>query len=624
MLYFKELEIEGFGSFQIPFVFRLDHPGLTAIKAPNGTGKTTILSALSWVCTGYPLKEGATIETWERLRTNLWRGTRVRVVFEKFDDTYEAIRCKDFTGKVQGSKGKNRLILLKNGQEIGEAKSKGKAKEMLQEILGFSYGLFKSALAMGQKVKGLVEEDNSSRVKIFEEAFDVAYINKAKEIGKTKLKNEREKLSKLESELLGYSSKQEGKEELLESLKEQSLTFDTNKKKQIKKLKAKIEEAEEKLKSCVGNKVKWSIPNSKIIVIDKSLKSITKAKDKRRKLETQLARLNGSLKFEERTYESIKKERDESWEKLQHIPTSCMECGKPYTKSERKQREGVLKANHKALETSLKITGDTITKSKSEINELTQQIASKDKLISKEKQLTKEKKVLEKQRDSFNSNEGLRSEYESQIKEYKSEIKVIKKEKFTGDISKVEKQIEKLKEEVKPIKKLARKSRKLVEDLEWCINDPLSNHGIKAFIFDQMMGDFNDLLLEYADILGFQVKFEVNMDSARKSIDAYILKNGMEIPQKDLSGGQGQLVNIAAAFALHDVVNKVLNTNILFIDEAFESLDAHNIEVVSEIIQKKAETKSVTLITHQKSFAPTNARMLALRLHQGVTQYDRP
>jgi len=623
MLNFREIEIEGFGSFQIPFTFKLDHPGLTVIKAPNGTGKTTILSALSWVCTGYPLKEGATIETWEHLRTKIWRGTKVRVAFEKNGTDYEVIRCKEFTGKVNGAKGKNRLILMKNGQEIAEAKSKGAAKELLIEILGFSYNLFKSALAMGQKVKGLVEEDNSSRVKIFEEAFNVAYINKARDIGKQKVKNERDKVQKLGSELSKLESKIEGKEELLEELTQQRDNFTKDKKAKVLKYKSKLKKVRSKLTKIKGTTDKEN-DSGKIIILKAHIKSIKKGKEEAHKLEIKITKKKSSYKYLEKNCHNLECDLIEANTKLADMPTTCFECGKEYTKQELKLRSKVVKANQKAAENAHKAAKGELDTLKTEIDYLSQQLTSKNESYTELNSLETKLKKLEKKRDKANSKKKLKEEYQAQEQEILEELSEVKKSKFTGDPEKVEKQLEKLASEKKPIKKLYRRASRKLEALQWCIDDPLSNSGIKAFIFDQMMEDFNELLLEYADILGFQVRFEVNMESARKSIEAYILRGGSEIPQKDLSGGQGQLVNIAAAFALHDVVNKVLNTNILFIDEAFESLDSNNIELVSEIIQKKADTKSVTLITHQKAFAPTNARMMALRLHQGVTQYDRP
>jgi DNA repair exonuclease SbcCD ATPase subunit len=81
------------------------------------------------------------------------------------------------------------------------------------------------------------------------------------------------------------------------------------------------------------------------------------------------------------------------------------------------------------------------------------------------------------------------------------------------------------------------------------------------------------------------------------------------VPYEDLSGGQGQLVNIAIAFAIHDVV-AADNVNLLILDEVFESLSSGNVEIVSSVISDKSADKSLFLITHQQDFTPQGAKVM--------------
>ena len=83
-----------------------------------------------------------------------------------------------------------------------------------------------------------------------------------------------------------------------------------------------------------------------------------------------------------------------------------------------------------------------------------------------------------------------------------------------------------------------------------------------------------------------------------------------------LSGGQKQLVDTSVAFAIHDVISEIRPTNIMFMDEPFESLGLNEIEIVSELVQEKAKNKSLFLITHHPSFNPMNTNDIIVSLDE--------
>jgi len=59
MINFMQLTIEGFGCYAIPKTFHFKEKGLRIIRGINGSGKTTIPSALCWGLFGKPLKENS-------------------------------------------------------------------------------------------------------------------------------------------------------------------------------------------------------------------------------------------------------------------------------------------------------------------------------------------------------------------------------------------------------------------------------------------------------------------------------------------------------------------------------------------------------------------------------------
>ena len=115
-----------------------------------------------------------------------------------------------------------------------------------------------------------------------------------------------------------------------------------------------------------------------------------------------------------------------------------------------------------------------------------------------------------------------------------------------------------------------------------------------------MLKATNLKLEEYFEFIGFRIEFGIDLDSARKDFYATI-NNGKEIiDYEELSGGQQQLVDVCIIFAINETINENNGCNILIMDEVFESLDPDNIEVISQIIKRKARNKIIHLITHRE------------------------
>lgn len=82
MLTFMNMNVVGFCSIEnlhIPL-----NPSCTIlIKAPNGKGKSSILSALVWAIYGKNLKGVSEVTTWEKVRPKDYSGVMVEVYFQK-------------------------------------------------------------------------------------------------------------------------------------------------------------------------------------------------------------------------------------------------------------------------------------------------------------------------------------------------------------------------------------------------------------------------------------------------------------------------------------------------------------------------------------------------------------
>lgn len=66
--------------------------------------------------------------------------------------------------------------------EVVNVKGKNKLQDAINAELGLSYTLFMNSIMFGQGIKRLIQESNSDKKKIFEEVFDLEFLNIAKGI----------------------------------------------------------------------------------------------------------------------------------------------------------------------------------------------------------------------------------------------------------------------------------------------------------------------------------------------------------------------------------------------------------------------------------------------------------
>lgn len=616
-LIFGEMFVIGYASIR-SIVFNWDQPGLNIIQAPNGSGKTQLLNALSWALFGKPLKGSVT--PWEHIRDRDYRGTMVEVNFTK-GHRYQVIRCKDYKEDVDGAKGKNRLIIKENGKNVGSLRDKKDYQAWLEKTMGYSFELFKNSIIFGQKLKRLISETGPNKKKVFDEAFEVEYIPKARKIVDLEKKKAFE----------GYQTQQRISDKLsdaidsleiqLERENEIVATFEENKQKDIKReqdeidaLKEAIKDLKEKLQDekYQGLQGQIDIKQKGVDALKKTIKDEVPIHDQKRHWEFQLKQAN---KEQIRINNSIKDTED----LIEHLPEKCSQCNKKYTPPEKTRERSRLKKILVGYQDELTNNTNFISGCNGHILEAANKLSS----ISKDKELidnlNKENKLLEELLQEYQNKVKKIEQYNDEIKKYENRIELMRSKELDNKVDSLKSRIAETRAKYLNEKKNLRKFHKDYKIKEWLMNDPLSNSGLKAFIFNQMLDKINDRLDYYSKFVGFQVVFDINMDSANKDLKTFVFWGENPVPYDDLSGGQQQSVDVASAFAIHDVVNDGRKCNILAMDEIFESLDKNNIEIVSELIQDKVSSKALYLITHRSEFSPTNANIIKIHYKEGIT-----
>lgn len=570
MIQFGNIIIEGFCS--IPYLeLNLGSKGITVIRGATGEGKTTILSALVWGAYGKNLKGKSDVNTWEKYRPKNYNGTKVEIYFDKDGKTHKITRCLKYKGEVNGAKGKDRLIYEIDAVEVSE-KNKGEIQALINADLGMSYSLFMNSILFGQGMKRLIQESSSDKKDLFEEIFELEYISKARDIAKGYYTEALREYNEISQKYSSSKEKKQSIQRMLDDLKKQA------------------------------NHVKNDL-SSRVKVLEKKLSLLAKAKKENELEET--------VTYKNRIEQRIQEARDNQKELLNKINDA-----KKKTRVSLEEFIGVIIKLLKRgdIKNSLKRLME-VKKAFGDIERL------QDKCSKLADKISNYRDKLEELRDQeYEANKVQRD-----IDLTKAEIKKLLSEKKAGVnmglIKKYKTQLSTLSDKLQAIESEMEEKRSKVDNYKWVMDDPLGNRGIKAFLFESSLDILNETLESYSEVLGFSILFYVDIQGVKKDFNTQIIMDGIEVSYEELSGGQKQLVNLAMAFAMNEVMTKAKGINIAFLDEVFENLSSEYVDLVIGLIRKIYKDKTLYLISHQESLPIPNARVLTVTRERGLSQY---
>lgn len=568
MLTFLNMDVEGFCSIE-SLHLQLNPTCTMLIKAPNGKGKSTILSALVWAIYGKNLKGVSEVNTWKQIRPKEYQGTKVQVYFQKDSHTYKVIRCQKYDGLLDdGSKGKDRLIIIKDGDTI-DVKGKGKIQDVINREIGLSYTLFMNSIMFGQGIKRLIQESNSDKKKIFEEVFDLEFLNLAKGIALQDKNNVIAQINEVEHQSQILKRELEVNKEAYFDLRDREKSF----KKRIKEERRELKQDREKLISLLIKKqkqIKDEVDASIQIKIKKQNKIIL---DLRGKIKDAKSLSNVPLK--KVIKELVIQLEAGHYKRALRDAKSIYKAFSDLDKYDKEYQEALERLEE------LSSVNDKYRKLKSECDDIASDIATVDEDLSKLK--AEKLKVMSPK--------------------YKQKLREIRK-----NLRKVDEDFHNKEAEL--------------ENYNWLINDPLGNNGIKAYLFDSSLEFLNKCLDKYAEVLGFRIEFNIDLGTARKEFVTLIERDGQIIDYDELSGGEKQLVNVAMAFAMNEALTASKGINLAFLDEVFESLSSDNVEVVTSLIRHIFKDKTLFLITHLDSLPLGNTKILQVEKTNGLSRYQ--
>lgn len=533
------------------------------------THNSTILSALVWAIYGKNLKGVSDVNTWKEVRPKDYKGTMVQVFFQKDTHTYKIVRCQKYEEVLEdGAKGKDRLVFIKDG-DIIDIKGKGKIQDAINREIGLSYTLFMNSIMFGQGIKRLIQESNSDKKKIFEEVFDLEFLNLAKGIALQDKNNIVAQINEVEHQSQLLKKELEANKEAYFDLRDREKSFKKKNREERKSLK----QDREKLTELLIQKQK-QIKDE----VDASIK--IKIKNQNKLISDIRGKLNNAKKISNVSLKEVIKElviqlEGGNYKRALRDAKSIYNAFSDIEKYEKKYS----KAQDRLEE--LENVDERYKKLKSDCDDIADDLASIDEDLAKLKQ--EKLKVMS-------------PKYKQKLKEIRKNLRKVDEDFHNKELE--------------------------LENYNWLINDPLGNNGIKAYLFDSSLEFLNRTLDKYSEVLGFRIEFNIDLGTARKDFVTLIERDGMIMDYDELSGGEKQLCNVAMAFAMNESLTASKGINIAFLDEVFESLSSDNVEVVTSLIRHIFKEKTLFLITHLDSLPLGNTKILQVEKTQGLSKYQ--
>ena len=546
MIIFKKISWRNFLSTgDKPTIVFFDRSSTTLIIGENGSGKSTILDALTFGLFGKPFRN---INKPQLVNAINDRGLIVEIDF--------SIGKKNFT--VRRGVKPNMFEIVQDGKMLDQTANVRDYQDYLEKvILKLNYKSFTQIVLLGNSsFEPFMQLKLSDRRTIVEDLLDIQIFSSMNSILRQKGSELKNDMGTLEIEKGLYKQKIEIQEDYIKKLQQDSETIISDKNRNIKEFK-------KQKNYTVGSldiiKEETLALSNKMLSEDKVQKKSSEFGTLRNKIEIKLKQDQEELKFYEKN-------------------STCSTCKQVIDDEFKKERVGDIS---KGIEEKT----DGLDKILSEIDTLGRQL---------EEFRSIGRKIVEKNKKIAGTESTIQS-LDANIERTQKEIEKLKNKK------KLDKTEE---DELKELKKLLEESLKNYS--EFCETKQLYEYayellrdtGIKTKIIRQYVPIINKYVNKYLNELDFLINFSIDENFSETIRSQY----RDEFTYASFSEGEKMRIDLALLFTWRQVakLKNSVNTNLLIMDEVFDSsLDADGTDAFLKIINTLDADTNVFVISHK-------------------------
>ena len=536
----------------------------------NGTGKTTIINALSYGLYGKALTN---IRANNLINKTNSKGMLVTLHFEKDNQDY----------RIERGRSPNVLKFFINNQEqdlVDESQGDSrKTQEFISDLLGMSHDMFKHIVALNTYSEPFLSMKQNDQRAIIEQLLGITILSEKADNLKDQSRRTKDEIAIETARIDAVQKANMHINETIKSLTVKQSAWNNKKDQDIQNLKSAISELEhldvdseleshEKLTN-------WNEHNNAILALRKELST----------LEPALIRATKSVKKVEKDIVDLE-------------DATCYTCGqelhadKKAEIAERKNKE-LEDATAYQLEISNKVTD--VVKALEEIGDINGKPTT---FYETAKEAYQHRQNVDGLKTALENKQNDADPYQSQIKELNNSA--------IQDVDwSIVNELTSLREHQDFLQRL------------------LTNKDsfIRKKIIDQNLAYLNNRLSYYLDKLGLphQVQFQ-------NDLNVEITQLGQDLDFDNLSRGERNRLILGLSFAFRDVWESLYqNINLLFIDELIDSgMDTAGVEGSLGVLKKmtRERDKNIFLISHKDELVGRVNHILKVVKENGFTSYE--
>ena len=536
----------------------------------NGTGKTTIINALSYALYGTALTN---IKRNNLINKTNSKGMLVTLHFEKDNQDY----------RIERGRSPNVLKFYINNQEqelLDESQGDSrKTQEYINDLLGMSHDMFKHIVALNTYTEPFLSMRQNDQRAIIEQLLGITILSEKAESLKEQVRQTKDSITQETATINAIQTANEKIQTTIESLQRNQRAWTAKHAQDVQKLNAKIDELEtlnieeeldlhEKLSN-------WTEMNNAIVALNKEKST----------LESALLRATKSVEKAEKDIANL----DDA---------TCYTCGQELhadKKAEIQERKTKELSDAIAYQTEVAGKLEEVMNGLGNIGNIN---GRPNTFYETAKEAYEHRNNVDNLKQTLENKEQETDPYQAQIDELNTSAIQEINWQTVNDLTNFKDHQEFL------LKLLTNK-----------------DSFIRKKIIEQNLAYLNNRLTYYLDKLGLPHQVEFQND-----LNVQITQLGQDLDFDNLSRGERNRLILGMSFAFRDVWESLYqNINLLFIDELIDSgMDTAGVENSLSVLKKmgRERDKNVFLISHKDELIGRVNHLMKVVKENGFTSYE--
>ena len=540
--------------------------GTNLIVGTNGTGKSTVLDALTFSLFNKPFRK---INKSQLINATNEKDCLVEVEFN--------INGKEYL--VRRSIKPNLFEIEVNGQKMHKQADDRAMQKILEEnILKVNYKSFTQIVILGSSAfVPFMQLSGTNRREVIEDLLDIRIFSAMNTIIRDKIRKQKEEIQVLDLKKDNIKDKLQMQEKFIEELDNRGKENIKGKRKKIDELMSETDSYTSKNEQLQSDALDLTKEQEKVTGSSKKLRSLNNLKGK---LSNKVATITKEHKF---FTDNV----------------TCPTCTQPIEESFRLNKIKDVQLKAKELQSGYQELEQTIKKEQ-----------------ERERQFTTLSKEITKLTHGISKNNTLISNCQRQQRDLESEIQTLTSQLENRNTE--QNKLEKFKSTLQETYESLATQNQTIKYYNFTY-ELLKDGGVKTKIIKKYLPLINQQVNRYLQMMDFYINFTLD-DEFNETIESPIHE---DFSYSSFSEGEKQRIDLALLFTWREVAKfkNSVATNLMILDEVFDSsLDATGTEEFLKIIRYVIKDANIFIISHKSGLEDKFEDHIRFEKHKGFSR----